>query len=182
MKRCLWANKNEELKRYHDLEWGVKTFNDLNLFEKLTLEIMQSGLSWNIILNKRNYMMKVFDGFNFEKISMYNNDKLMQFLNDKNLIKNKLKLTAMVNNAKKFILIRNKFGSFSEYIWSFVNKKQIINNYNNQDEVPSKTTLSEYITKNLKQQGFKFIGPIIIYSFLQSAGLINDHINSCFKK
>lgn len=179
MNRCKWVNlNNQSYIDYHDNEWGIPEYNDQKLFELLSLELFQAGLSWEIILNKRKYFKESFDDFNFYKISKYDNKKISQLLTNNKIIKNKRKIEATIINAQVYINIINEWGSFSNYIWHFTNNKPIINTT---DELPTKTTLSDIISKDLKKRGMKFIGSTIIYSYLQAIGIINDHELSCFK-
>lgn len=182
MIRCDWCCGDELYIRYHDNEWGVPVHNDLVLFEFLVLESMQSGLSWLTILRKRENFRKAFDNFDIKKIAKYNEEKINELLNDSGIVRNNLKIKAAINNANMFIKIQEEFGSFNCYLWSFVDNKVINNHYKKIDEVPVKSELSDKISKDLKRRGFKFLGSIIIYSYLQAIGIINDHINSCFRK
>lgn len=182
MIRCDWADLNEELYvKYHDEEWGVCIHDDKKLFELLILEGMQAGLSWITILKKREAYREVLDSFNYKKIVKYNETKIKELLNDKRIIRNKLKIKSIINNAKVFMKIQKEFGSFDNYIWGFVNYKQIQNNFNHIKEIPAKTLLSEKISGNLKQRGMNFVGPTIIYSYMQAIGLVNNHIKKCFR-
>jgi len=181
LNRCDWCLSSETYINYHDKEWGVPTISDKKQFEFLVLESAQAGLSWSTILNKReNYKNAYFD-FDTLKISNLNNDDISILLENKGIIRNKLKIQSSINNAKQFIKIQKEFGSFSAYIWKFTNYKVIVNNWNNIKEIPSKTSLSEQISIDLKKRGFKFLGATIIYSHLQALGIVNDHINTCFR-
>lgn len=182
MKRCGWCEGDEIYIAYHDDEWGVPVYEDRVHFEFLLLESMQAGLSWITILKKRDNFKSAFDDFDPEKIAKYDEEKMEELLNNKGIIRNKKKIQSAINNANRFKEIQKAFGSFNDYIWSFTDNKTIINSYENISEVPSKTALSELISKDLKKRGFKFLGPIIIYSYLQAVGIIDDHINSCFRK
>ncbi|RRD38900.1 DNA-3-methyladenine glycosylase I [Leptotrichia sp. OH3620_COT-345] len=176
--RCPWAKEEEDI-HYHDTEWGVPSRDDNYMFEMLILEGFQAGLSWNTILKKRENFRKAFDNFNYKKISKYNQIKLDELMKNEGIIRNKLKINSAVTNAQAFIKIRKEYGSFSDYIWSFTNNKQIINKWENLSQVPATTELSHKISKELKKQGFKFVGSTIIYSFLQAIGIIDDHLISC---
>ena len=179
MKRCKWCNLNNKLYvDYHDNEWGVPVYDDNKLFELLLLESFQAGLSWETILNKREFFKNGFDNFDFYKISNYDDKKVTELLNNKNIIRCKRKINATINNAKIFIDIINEWGSFANYIWHFTNNQIIINN---SDELPIKNKLSDTISKDLKRRGMKYVGSIIIYSYLQAIGIINDHELSCHK-
>jgi len=179
--RCEWANNNELMKNYHDEEWGVPIHDDVNLFEQLILQGAQAGLSWITILKKRENYRKAFDNFNFEKISSYDEKKIQALLNNKGIIRNELKIRSVVKNAKILVEIRKDFGSFNDYIWKFVNYTPIQNNWVSIDNIPSKTPLSEKISKEMKKRGFQFIGPIIIYAYMQAIGMVNDHLTYCFR-
>lgn len=176
-KRCSWVNlKNPLYIKYHDLEWGVPHYDDLYMFEFLVLESFQAGLSWECVLNKREAFREAFDHFDYHKISNYDEKKLNQLYFNDQIIKNKLKINATVNNAKKFIEIQKEFGSFSNYIWSFTNHK-IIKNMNGNFQ--STSELSDKVSKDLKNRGMKFVGSTIIYSYLQAVGIIDDHELEC---
>lgn len=176
MNRCFWVNDNPKYIKYHDTEWGVPSFDDRYLFEMLVLESFQAGLSWEIILNKRDSFKESFDYFDYNKIARYDDKKIEQLLNNKNIIRNRLKINAAINNSKIFIKIRDEFGSFSNYIWSFTNNKVIIKT---EDKNIVNTPLSDKISKDLKARGMKFVGSTIIYSYLQAIGVVNDHDLDC---
>lgn len=177
MNRCKWLNLNNPIYvRYHDEEWGKPKYNDKELFELLILEMFQAGLSWECILNKRDSFRLAFDNFDYNIISNYNDDKVNELLNNKNIIRNKLKINATINNAKVFIEIQKEYKTFSNYIWSFTNN-QIIKNMD--DTLKVSSDLSDEISKDLKRRGMKFVGTIIIYSYLQAIGIIDDHELSC---
>ena len=176
MKRCKWVNLNNKLYvDYHDHEWGVPKYDDDYLFELLILEMFQAGLTWECILNKRESFRKAFDNFNYRKISQYDSNKINKLLNNKDIIRNKLKIKASINNAKVFINIINEFGSFSNYIWGFTDGKIIKADYK------TKSELSDKIAKDLKKKGMKFVGSTTIYSYLESIGIIDNHTKDCFK-
>ena len=179
--RCPWCENNDLYITYHDREWGVPVHDDNKHFEFLILEGVQAGLSWLIVLKKRENYRKAYDNFNPMKIAKYDEKKIFQLLNNKGIIRNKLKIKASINNAKKFIDIQKEFGSFDNYIWSFVNNKPVINRWKKESEIPSKTYLSDKISKDLKERGLKFVGSTIIYSHLQATGIINDHLVDCFR-
>lgn len=175
MNRCSWVNMNNELYiKYHDEEWGRKSFNDNYLFEMLLLESFQAGLSWECILNKRENFRAVFDNFNIDKIINYDEEKINMLLNNKGIIRNKLKIIAAINNAKIFKKIQKEYGSFSNYIWSFTSNKVIY------EIGKTKSELSDNISKDLNKRGMKFVGTIVIYSYLQAIGIINSHDKDCF--
>ena len=180
--RC-WGDKDKLMRDYHDFEWGVPLHDDYKLFEFLVLDGAQAGLSWSTILKKRENYRKAFDNFDFEKIAKYNNDdeKIEELLNNPGIIRNTLKVKAFITNAQAYIKLRKEFGSFDKYIWGYVNNKPIQNKLEGFEGMPSKTILSEKITKDLKKRGFKFVGPTIIYAFMQAIGLVNDHLVKCFR-
>lgn len=180
-KRCSWANSDPLLINYHDHEWGVPIFNDRLLFEFLILEGMQAGLSWITILKKREEYRKCFDNFDAEKISRYNENKIKALLNNPGIIRNKLKINAVVNNAKQFLEVQKEWGTFSKYIWHFVDDRPIQNHWKGQKQVPATTALSDVMSKDLKKRGFKFVGSTICYAFMQAVGMANDHIVECFR-
>lgn len=181
VKRCEWAEFDALMKKYHDKEWGLPQHDDQMLFEFLILEGMQAGLSWSTILKKRENFRKAFDNFEYTKISKYDEEKVEELLQNKGIIRNKLKIQSVITNAKAFIKIQKEFRSFDKYIWKFVNQKPIHNAWELLEELPSHTDLSDRISKDLKKRGFKFIGSKIIYAFMQAVGLVNDHIVSCFR-
>tara|TARA_Y100000310_G_scaffold344304_1_gene456307 strand:+ start:1869 stop:2432 length:564 start_codon:yes stop_codon:yes gene_type:complete len=179
-KRCSWA-KGKEMIKYHDKEWGVPLKKDRKLFEMLILEGAQAGLSWSTILKRRKTYKKAFDNFDVKKISKYNNKDIKRLLKDEGIIRNKLKIQAIIINAKKFIEIQKEFGSFNKYIWGFVNHKPIKNKFKSMHEVPANTQESSAMSKDLKERGFKFVGTTICYAFMQATGMVNDHITNCFR-
>lgn len=177
MKRCSWVNLNNSLYvKYHDKEWGVPNYDDNYMFEFLVLESFQAGLSWECILNKREAFRKAFDNFDYNKIMFYDDKKIYELCNNADIIRNKLKINAAVNNAKVFVEIQKEFGSFSNYIWSFTNNKVI---KNVDDCFKTTSLLSDEVSNDLKRRGMKFVGSTIIYSYLQAIGIINDHELSC---
>ena len=179
--RCTWCGSDPLYVDYHDKEWGVPSHNDKVLFEMLILEGAQAGLSWSTILKKRKNYKKAFDNWNFKKISDYNLNKEKKLLNDKGIIRNKLKIKSAIKNAKVFLNIRDEFGSFNKYIWNFTNRRVIDHKIKSWRNIPSKNEISIKISQDLKKRGMNFVGPTIIYAFLQSIGIINDHEISCFK-
>ena len=178
-KRCSWCTKDSLYIEYHDKEWGIPVFDDTKLFEFLILEIFQAGLSWYTILNKRKNFIDAFDNFNFNKIAKYNSDKIVQLLNNEGIIRNKLKIISTISNAKSFISVINKYGSFYKYINCF--KKDINNSIEDIDHSKIFSPLAIIISNDLKKKGFKFIGPKIIYAFLLASGFINGHEVDCYK-
>jgi len=181
MKRCEWADNNALMKQYHDKEWGTPEHDEKILYELLILEGMQAGLSWNTVLQKRDNFRKAFDNFDYIRISKYTELKIEELMQNKGIIRNRLKIQSVISNAKSFIKIQAEFGSFDNYIWGFVNNKVVHNSWKVLEELPSNTELSDKISKDLKKRGFKFVGSTIIYSFLQAVGIVNDHTIYCFR-
>jgi DNA-3-methyladenine glycosylase I len=179
--RCGWCLSSDLYKEYHDNEWGTPVYDDATLFEFLILQTFQAGLSCITILNKRENFRKAFDQFNYKKIAQYNDDKILALLQDAGIIRNKLKVHSAVTNAQAFIKIQEEFGSFSKYIWNFTDGKPIINNPKTLKDVPSTTPLSDAISKDLKKRGFKFVGSTVIYANMQATGMVNDHLENCWK-
>lgn len=180
MKRCAWVKLNEPLYvAYHDHEWGVPLYDDQKLFEMLCLEGAQAGLSWWTVLQKREGYRLAFDNFDVNKIVQYTDEKLASLKEDESIIRNKLKIASVVTNAKAYLRIEEQYGSFSKYIWSFVNHQPIINEFTTIEEVPVTTEISDKMSKQLKKDGFKFVGSTICYSFMQAVGMVNDHTLDC---
>ncbi|MFJ5765534.1 DNA-3-methyladenine glycosylase I [Lysinibacillus sp. NPDC093210] len=180
MKRCEWVKLDEPLYvDYHDKEWGVPVYDDQHLFEMLCLEGAQAGLSWWTILQKREGYREAFDKFDASKIVTYTEDKLAELKEDQRIVRNKLKIASVVTNAQAFLKVQQQHKSFSNYIWSFVDHQPIVNNWATIAEVPATTELSERMSKQLKKDGFKFVGSTICYSFMQAVGMVNDHIVEC---
>jgi DNA-3-methyladenine glycosylase I len=180
--RCGWCNASDLYKRYHDEEWGIPVYDDPTIFEFLILETFQAGLSWITILNKRENFKVAFDNFDYKKIANYSEDKIEELLQDTGIIRNKLKVKSAVSNAQAFIKIQKEFGTFSEYIWKFVDGKPIDNNPKTLRDVPATTPISDAISKDLKKRGFKFVGSTVIYAHMQATGMVNDHIEDCFTR
>lgn len=180
-KRCNWGTSSEIMIKYHDTEWGVPLHDDQKLFEFLVLEGFQAGLSWQIILNKRESFRKAFDNFRPELIANYDENKLQELLTDSSIVRNKLKIKGCVNNARRFLEVQKEFGSFNSYIWRFIDFKPIVNAYSNLKELPANTPLSDEISKDLKKRGFKFVGSTVVYSHMQATGMVNDHLVDCFR-
>jgi DNA-3-methyladenine glycosylase I len=181
MGRCEWANKNEFEMSYHDNEWGVPIHDDRSLFEFLVLEGAQAGLSWSTILRKREGYRKAFDNFDAKKISLYSGADVSRLLANPEIIRNRLKVNAIVTNARAFLQVREEFGSFDRYIWQFVNGRPVQNSWKKMAEIPSCSPGSEAMSKDLKKRGFKFVGPTICYAFMQAVGMVNDHAVGCFR-
>lgn len=182
MKRCEWCLGNEMYIKYHDEEWGKPVYDDQVLFEFLVLESMQSGLSWLTILRKREHFKEAYDHFNPTIVAQYDEIKIDQLLDNKGIIRHRKKIESSINNAKRFLEIQKEFGSFNRYLWRFVEGIPIVNHYKQISEIPTTSPLSDLVSKELKKRGFQFLGSVTIYSYLQAIGIINDHIDSCFRK
>ncbi|QSS96067.1 DNA-3-methyladenine glycosylase I [Psychroflexus sp. ALD_RP9] len=182
LNRCDWCLTNSLYINYHDNEWGKACFDDQELFEKLSLECFQSGLNWLTILKKRNNFRVAFDLFDIQKIANYDSAKVEDLLHNKGIVRHRGKIEATINNARACLLIKAEYKSLSHYFWSYVNHQPIVNDVPNIKTIPSPSQLSKRISKDLKVRGFKFLGPTTVYAFLQSCGIINDHLNACFKK
>ncbi|MFT3741555.1 MAG: DNA-3-methyladenine glycosylase I [Gammaproteobacteria bacterium] len=177
--RCAWVTADQIYMDYHDQEWGKPIFDDKILFEFLVLEGAQAGLSWLTILKKRDNYRKAFDYFDPEKIARYNQNKVEVLLKNPGIIRNRLKIASVITNAKAYLNVVNEWGSFSDYIWHFVNGKPIENHWKTTKSVPIKTIISDQMAKDLKARGFKFVGSTICYAFMQAVGMVNDHIKEC---
>ena len=181
MKRCSWAGDDPICIDYHDKEWGVPVRADKKLFEFLVLEGAQAGLSWITVLRKRDAYRKAFDNFDFNKVSRYQEGKIKQLLKDTGIIRNELKIRSAIRNAGAFIEVRREYGTFSKYIWKFVDNKPIQNKWRDMKGIPARTELSELISKDLKKRGFSFVGSTIVYAHIQATGMVNDHVTDCFR-
>lgn len=179
--RCGWCKGDPLYEKYHDEEWGVPLKDDAKLFEFLILETFQAGLSWITILRKRENFRKAFDQFDCHKISKYTEEKIESLLKNAGIVRNRLKIRATVSNAQEFIKIQEQYGSFSNYIWDFVDGRPIKNKLKNHKEAPATTPLSDAISKDLKKRGFKFVGSTVIYAHMQATGMVNDHEAHCFR-
>jgi len=179
--RCAWPAKDPLYVEYHDSEWGVPVYDDDKLFEFLILETFQAGLSWITVLRKRENFRKAFDKFDYNKIVNYDENKFEELINNAGIIRNKLKIRATISNAQAFINIQKEFGSFSKYIWGFVNHKPINNKWKSMKEIPATTEISDKLSKDLKKRGFKFVGSTVVYAHMQATGMVNDHVTSCFR-
>ena len=179
--RCPWGENNALMTRYHDTEWGVPVHDDKKLFEFLVLEGFQAGLSWQIVLNKREAFRMAFAGFDPVTVSGYDSQKLDSLLQDKSIIRNKQKIAATISNARCFLDVQKEFGSFDNYMWQFINYTPVVNAFTSLLEMPAKTTLSDKIAADLKKRGFKFTGSTIVYAHMQATGMVNDHLVSCFR-
>ncbi len=179
MKRCFWVDEKSEIyTKYHDEEWGIPKHDDHELFELLILESFQAGLSWITILKKRENFRKAFDNFDIQKVANYNNEKMAELLSNTGIIRSKNKILSAINNAKIFMQIQKDFGSFANYIWSFTDNKVL---KNTTGKIITSSSLSDEISKDLKKRGMKYVGTVIIYSYLQAIGIIDDHDQNCFK-
>ncbi len=179
--KCGWCIGDELYEAYHDLEWGVPVKDDDTLFEFLILETFQAGLSWITVLKKRDNFRKAFDYFDYQKIAKYDEAKIQSLLKNEGIIRNKLKVRATVSNALAFIEIQKEFGSFSNYIWGYVDGKPIKNKFKNYKDAPANTELSDALSKDLKKRGFKFVGSTVVYAHMQATGMVNDHEVGCFR-
>ena len=180
-KRCEWANSPSIYIDYHDTEWGVPLHDDDKLFEFLVLEGMQAGLSWLIVLNKRENFRKAFDDFDPRKVAGYDDDRIAELLQNAGIIRNKAKVRAAVTNAQAFLDIQKEFGSFSKYMWGFVDGKPVINKWKKLSQIPTTTPIAEDLSHDLKKRGLKFVGPTVVYSHMQATGMVNDHLVDCFR-
>lgn len=180
-KRCNWSKSNELMIKYHDEEWGVAVYDDKILFELLILEGAQAGLSWQTILNKRENYRQAFDQFDAKKISCYDECKVERLLANSGIVRNRLKINAAIQNAKSFLAIQKEFGSFSSYIWQFVNNKPIDGKVKEPKDIRAKSEESNAMSKDLLKRGFKFVGSTICYAFMQAVGMVNDHEACCFR-
>ncbi len=178
--RCAWA-KNEFAIRYHDEEWGVPVHDDRTLFEFLILEGAQAGLSWDTILKKREHYRRVFHNFDPKKVAHYDARKVQRLLADPGIVRNRLKITAAIQNAKAFLIVQKEFGSFDQYLWRFVDGKPRQNARKALQEIPARTSESDALSDDLLERGFKFVGSTICYAFMQAVGMVNDHTVDCFR-
>ncbi len=179
--RCGWSQGSELMINYHDTEWGLPLHNDRKLFEFLVLDCFQAGLSWEIVLKKRESFRSAFDDFNPELISKYSRRKIQSLLKDPGIIRNRLKVESAVSNAAIFLKLQEEFGSFDTYIWRFTEGKTIVNSWKRLSEIPANTPVSDTMSRELKKRGFRFAGSTICYAFMQAAGMVNDHVVGCFR-
>jgi DNA-3-methyladenine glycosylase I len=180
--RCSWCESSEPMVTYHDEEWGTPLHDDRMLFEFLILEGAQAGLSWSTVLNKRAEYRIAFDNFDPKKVAKYSEKKVEQLLGNAGIIRNRLKINSAIQNAKLFLDVQKEFGSFDKYIWQFVNHKPLQNNPKTIRDIPAKTTQSDAMSKDLKKRGFNFVGSTICYAFMQATGMVNDHVEGCWKR
>jgi len=181
MKRCDWVSGKMH-EQYHDTEWGVPLHNDRKLFEFLVLDAMQSGLSWRIVLNKRNSFRKAFDRFDPKKVSAYTKKDVDRLLADEGIIRNRRKIESAINNAGRFLETKKEFKTFDSYVWSFVNYKTRKNSFRKWSEIPAVSMESEALSADMRKRGFTFVGPTVCYAFMQTVGMVNDHLVGCFRR
>lgn len=181
-KRCNWCGTDELYLKYHDEEWGVPLYDDDRLFEFLMLEGAQAGLAWITVLRKREGYRSLFDGFDANKIARYSDAKLDKLLLDPRIIRNRLKVYSARQNARAFLAVQQEWGSFSDYMWHFVDGRPIQNKWRKLDDIPASTPLSDQISKDLKKRGFNFVGSTIVYANMQATGMVNDHTDQCFRR
>jgi DNA-3-methyladenine glycosylase I len=179
--RCPWPKENELMIAYHDEEWGVPVHDDRKHFEFLVLDAFQAGLSWSTILNKRENFRTAFDNFEVQKIARYSGRKVERLLKDKGIIRNRLKVTSTISNARRFLEVQEQYGSFDAFIWQFVGGQTLQNKWKRLEQVPARTKQSDRMSAALKEHGFKFVGSTICYAYMQAAGLVNDHLVTCFR-
>lgn len=182
MNRCHWCESDDLYIKYHDEEWGVPVHDDRKQFEFLVLESAQSGLSWITILRKRENYRLAYDNFEPEKVALYDDRKIDELLANPGIIRNRKKIEASINNARRFLEVKKEFGSFDKYIWGFVHDQPIINSYQDGAEIPATTLLSDTISEDLKRRGFQFLGSVTVYAHMQATGIVDDHVDSCFRK
>jgi len=180
--RCHWCLKDTLYMEYHDKEWGTPLHDDQKLFEFLVLESFQAGLSWYIVLKKRDNFRKAFANFDAKKVARFDKEKFEQLMQDTGIVRNRMKIEAAINNAKCFLQIQKEFGSFDKYVWGFTGGKTIINKRSSLKDVPAKTPMSDAMSKDMGKRGFKFRGSTICYAFMQAVGIVDDHIDDCWKK
>ena len=180
--RCAWCEKDDLYRDYHDNEWGNPVYDDAKLFEFLVLETFQAGVSWHLVLKKRENFRKAFLNFDYQKIAHFGEFEEHELMKDAGIIRNSLKIKSAIANANAFIKVQEEFGSFSNYIWGFVDGKPIENQFTELSQIPAYTPLAEKMSKELKKRGFKFIGPTTMYSQMQATGMVNDHLLSCWKR
>ena len=177
--QCTWPQHDEQMLAYHDTEWGTPAHDDKKHFEFLVLDCFQAGLSWKTILHRRKHFKKAFAGFDVKKVAMFDEEKVQELMQDEGIIRNKLKITCTVKNAKAFIAIQKEFGSFDRYIWQFTNYQTIVTGVKQSSEIRASSPESDAMSKDLKKRGFTFVGSTICYAYMQAAGMINDHLLSC---
>lgn len=181
IRRCEWAGSDPLYLRYHDTEWGVPIHDDIRIFEFLTLEGAQAGLSWLTVLRKRDSYRNAFDGFDYEKIAEYDGAKVKALLANPGIIRNRLKIRSVIGNARAFMRIRDEFGTFNEYAWGFVGGRTIVNKWKELKQLPARSAESDSMSKDMRKRGFSFVGSTICYSHMQATGMVNDHLTYCFR-
>ena len=179
--RCGWSTSNPLMVAYHDREWGLPLHNDRKLFELLALEAMQAGLSWNVVLQKRDNFRGAFHAFDPERVARYTERDIRRLLTNAGIIRNRVKIASTINNARVFLDTREAFGTFDRYIWQFVDGKPLVNRFRRLSQIPARTKESDAMSRDLRRRGFKFVGSTICYAFMQSAGMVNDHLVDCFR-
>ena len=179
--KCPWSQNHPLLERYHDLEWGTPVHDDRKHFEFFVMDLFQAGLSWLTILKKREGFCEAFESYDIQRIARFDEENVSRLLANERIIRNRLKINATIHNAGKFLEVINEYGSFDNYIWQFTGSKILHNAYTDQNDLPPRTELSDRISTDLKKRGFKFVGSTIIYAYMQAAGLVNDHVVSCFR-
>jgi DNA-3-methyladenine glycosylase I len=181
LNRCPWPYNDPLMIAYHDHEWGIPLHDDQKLFEYMVLDCFQAGLSWRTVLHKRENFRLAFDNFDYRKIAEYDQEKIDCLLQDSGIIRNKAKINGTIQNARSFLQVQKEFGSFDKYIWSFTNGQTIVNKWQNLNELPARSELSDRMSRDLVKRGFKFVGSTICYAFIQAIGMVNDHLVSCFR-
>ncbi|WP_442787933.1 DNA-3-methyladenine glycosylase I [Flavobacterium suncheonense] len=180
--RCAWCEKDDLYRNYHDTEWGIPVYDDQKIFEFLTLETFQAGLSWYTVLAKRENFRKAFDSFDYQKVANYSEEKIELLKQDAGIIRNGLKIKAAVTNANAFMQVQQEFGTFSDYIWGFVGGKPIDNCCQTLKDIPATSEISDKLSKDLKKRGFKFVGSTVVYAHMQATGMVNDHVADCWTR
>lgn len=181
MERCGWCLCNEKMVKYHDEEWGVPVHDDRKQFEYLMMEAMQCGLNWNMMIQKREIFRECFEGFDFQKVAAYGEEDIRRILDTEGMIRSRRKVEAVIHNAQCFLKVREEFGTFSEYLWGFSKGKMILYMGHQKGKIPARNGLSDRIAKDLKKRGFKYLGSVTVYAHLQSCGMVNDHVEGCFR-
>ena len=181
MERCGWCLCNKEMIKYHDEEWGVPLHDDRMQFEFLMMEVMQCGLNWNMMIQKREIFRECFDGFDYQKVAAYEEADILRIMDREGMIRSRRKIEAVIHNAGCFLKVREEFGSFSDYLWKFSKGNILLYAGHQKGQMPARNSLSDQISKDLKKRGFKYMGSITVYSHLQACGMINDHVGSCFR-
>ena len=180
--RCGWASlEDPEYWTYHDQEWGEPSHDDIHLFEMLTLEGAQAGLSWSTILHKRDGYRSAFAGFDAGKVARFDDPKVERLMQDPSIVRNRLKIESTVSNARATVAVRDEFGSLDAYLWQLIGGSPIVNRFRNMGEIPAETPASRAMSKDMKRRGFRFVGPTVCYAFMQATGMVNDHITTCFR-